>query len=214
MFIEDLQYENQELRRKELILQSIPDLIVVFDSSGYISFASPSVSTFIDYKSDELEETCFWDVLTQESKQMVKSAFMDALSVNRDNNVDSTPLCRGDSITIKFSGKKTDEEDEKDCDNSTNSNNKSFLLKGVIHFTGELPECVCSIRSEDAAAATHVAKEVNNISRSNTALSSNGSIAEEAIQQQRRIEVGVTMSTECDALSSEVSDFDSDRDIS
>ena len=107
-----------------------------------------------------------------------------------------------------------DEEDEEDCDTSTNSNNKSFLLKGVIHFTGELPECVCSIRSEDAAAATRIAKEVNNISRSNTALSSNGSIAEEAIQQQRRIEVGVTMSTECDALSSEVSDFDSDRDIS
>ena len=66
MFIEDLQYENQELRRKELILQSIPDLIVVFDSSGYISFASPSLSTFIDYKSDELEETCFWDVFTRE----------------------------------------------------------------------------------------------------------------------------------------------------
>jgi PAS domain S-box-containing protein len=216
MFIEELQYENLELRRKEQILQSIPDLIVVFDSSGCISFASPSVSTFINYKSDELEETCFWDVLTQESKRMVKSAFIDALSVNRDNNVDSTPLCRGDSITIKFLGKKTDEEDEEGYDISTNSNKmiQSFSLKGVINFTGELPECVCSIRSEDAAAATHIAKEeeVKNISRSNTALSSYES--EEAIQQQRRIEVDVTMRKECDALSSEVSDFDSDRDIS
>jgi Basic region leucine zipper len=34
LYIEDLKEENDELRRKEQILRSIPDLIVVFDSVG------------------------------------------------------------------------------------------------------------------------------------------------------------------------------------
>merc|ERR1719215_1942360 len=47
-FIEELRSENQELRKKELILRSIPDLIVVFDSAGKIHFTSHSVTKLLN----------------------------------------------------------------------------------------------------------------------------------------------------------------------
>ena len=83
MFIEDLKDENIELRRKEQILRSIPDLIVVFDSSGCISFVSHSVTRFLDYTVEDLENTSFWELITEDSVRLIKSAFMDALAVKR-----------------------------------------------------------------------------------------------------------------------------------
>lgn len=102
MFVEDLKDENMELRRKEMILRSIPDLIVVFDSSGSMSFVSQSATRFLKYTSSELENTSFWDRLTEDSVRLIKSSFMDALAVKRKPDDDTTPLADGKPISVKI----------------------------------------------------------------------------------------------------------------
>ena len=144
MFIEDLKDENIELRRKEQILRSIPDLIVVFDSSGCISFVSHSVTRFLDHTSEELENTSFWDLLNEDSVRLIKSSFMDALAVKRSPEEDSTPLGNGESIMITLVNKDDDSKDGKEKKRP----DLRVSLKGVVHFAGESPECVCSIRPE------------------------------------------------------------------
>jgi PAS domain S-box-containing protein len=150
LLIDDLKDENVELRRKEQILRSIPDLIVVFDSSGCISFISHSVTRFMNFNAEELEDTSFWDRLTEESVRLIKSAFMDALAVKRHSDEDSTPLANGESMTVTLIPKKTKASEE----NARGDNGLGLLvsLKGVVHFGEEYPECVCSIRPEGLAA--------------------------------------------------------------
>lgn len=147
MLIDDLKDENVELRRKEQILRSIPDLIVVFDSSGCISFISHSVERFMGYSVDELEHTSVWNHLTEDSVRQIKSAFMDALAIKRRPEEDSTPLACGESISVTLIPKnrvegKTGGEDDQGL---------LVSLKGVVHFGDEYPECVCSIRPEVSA---------------------------------------------------------------
>ena len=147
MFIDDLRDENQDLRRKEQILQSIPDLIVVFDSSGNMPFVSHSLSRFLNFTNDELQGASFWDILTQDSVRMIKNAFMDALAIKRQSEEDSTPLWGGRSMSVELVDHNIDDEDEI-C-------KLSVSLKGVVHFPGESPECVCSIRPEENRGAQH-----------------------------------------------------------
>ena len=149
LLIDDLKDENVELRRKEQILRSIPDLIVVFDSSGCISFISHAVTRFVNYTAEELEDTSFWDRLTVESVRLIKSAFMDALAVKRHSDEDSTPLANGESMTVTLIPKK-----ENDSDGNAGGDDDQGLLvslKGVVHFGEDYPECVCSIRPEGMA---------------------------------------------------------------
>jgi PAS domain S-box-containing protein len=156
MLIDDLKDENVELRRKEQILRSIPDLIVVFDSSGCISFISHSVERFMGYSVDELEHTSVWNHLTEDSVRQIKSAFMDALSIKRRPEEDSTPLACGESISVtlipknRVEGKMTGGEDDQGL---------LVSLKGVVHFGDEYPECVCSIRPEVSAITKQPVKE-------------------------------------------------------
>lgn len=147
VFMEDLKDENSELRRKEQILRSIPDLIVVFDSSGLISFVSHSVTRFMNYTVEELEETSFWDKLSEESIRLIKSAFMDALAVKRNPDEDCTPLVNGESIPVTLIQKDGDDEGATRGDDDRDRH-LLVSLKGVVHFGGEYPECVCSIRPE------------------------------------------------------------------
>lgn len=189
MFVEDLKDENAELRRKEQILQSIPDLIIVFDSSGRMPFVSHSVTRFMNYTSEELENTSFWDCLTQDSARLVKSAFLDALAVKRPPEEDSTPLWDGESTMVELAPD-TDDED-----------GKLVSLKGVVHFSGDSPECVCSIRSED--------RPNKNASSPNTTSSplsdaSSGVIA--GTNQQRRPDAAAAA-----AIYHRISDVDSDK---
>lgn len=135
MFLEDLKVENQDLRRKAQILQSVPDLIVVFDASGTMPFVSDSITRFLDFTSDELRDTSLWDRLTQESVCLVKNAFMDSLAVKRSEGVDSALLWNGESRKVKL----VDRNEEIEL----------LSLKGVVHFGEAAPECVCSIRRED-----------------------------------------------------------------
>jgi len=138
--IEDLKDENAALRRKELILRSVPDLIVVFDASGLISFVSHSVTRYFAYTVEELEYSSFWALITEESVRSIKSTFMDSLSLKRPPGEDSMPLCGGDTLSIQF----VDKEDG----GGTEKGTVDMLLKGVVHFSPDSVECVCSIRPE------------------------------------------------------------------
>lgn len=132
-FIEELKDENDELRRKEQILRSIPDLIVVFDSAGKLWFVSQSVSRFLNMTAKELEGTSFWDRLCEDSVRLLKAAFMDSLAARNDDS-DSAPLgCGIWELRLV------------DVDGS----HKIVTLNGVVHFSGDRPECVCSIRPRD-----------------------------------------------------------------
>jgi hypothetical protein len=163
----DLKGENAELRRKEQILHSIPDLIVVFDASGRMPFVSRSVTELLDRTVEELEETAFWDHLTADSVQSIKSAFIDALAVKRPPTEDATPLCGGDALTVQFA------KDE--------GGGARVSLKGVVHFAGESPECVCSIRPEDHrrvyASGEHKKASSSNTSTSTLSTASSASLA-------------------------------------
>ena len=128
-FIEELRSENQELRKKELILRSIPDLIVVFDSAGKIHFLSHSVTLLLKFPPGELEGTSFWDRMSEDSVRLLKSAFMDAMAARRPGT-DTAPLVGVTSLKMI----------------DRNGNIILGNMNGVVHFSGDAPECVCSIR--------------------------------------------------------------------
>eukprot|EP00531_Pseudo-nitzschia_arenysensis_P014991 CAMPEP_0116134418 /NCGR_PEP_ID=MMETSP0329-20121206/10633_1 /TAXON_ID=697910 /ORGANISM="Pseudo-nitzschia arenysensis, Strain B593" /LENGTH=677 /DNA_ID=CAMNT_0003629123 /DNA_START=198 /DNA_END=2231 /DNA_ORIENTATION=+ len=130
LFIEELKEENDDLRRKEQILRAIPDLVVVFDSSGRLGFVSESVGRFLDVSPDKLEGTSFWDLICEESVRMLKAAFMDSLAARE---VDSDTATLGSGVwELRLKDK----------------NNKYMIvtLNGVVHFKGDAPECVCCVR--------------------------------------------------------------------
>jgi PAS domain-containing protein len=133
VFMEELKEENDELRRKEQILRAIPDLIVVFDSSGKLGFVSESVSRFFDIAQEDLEGTSFWDRLCDDSVRLLKAAFMDSLAARKLDS-DTAPLGSG-VWELRLVDKK--------------SNYMIVTLNGVVHFTGEAPECVCCIRPRE-----------------------------------------------------------------
>lgn len=132
-FIEELNKENDELRRKEQILRSIPDLVLVFDSAGKLWFVSHSVNHFLKYTPTELEGTSLWDRLCDESVRLLKSAFMDALAA-RTVDSETTPLGSG-VWELRMQDK--------------DGTHKWVVLNGVVHFSGDAPECVCSIRPRE-----------------------------------------------------------------
>jgi PAS domain S-box-containing protein len=144
-YIDELQEENNDLRRKDQILRAIPDLIVVFDSAGKLWFVSESVSMFLGMTVDELEGTSFWDRLCEDSVRLLKAAFMDSLAA-REPKSDTVSLGSGVWELRLF-----------DKDGS----DKIVTLNGVVHFAGYRPECVCSIRpvGNEAAKAKHSSKE-------------------------------------------------------
>ena len=137
-FVEELKDENDELRRKEQILKSIPDLVVVFDSTGKLWFVSHSISRFVTFEAIDLEGKSFWDRLCPESVRLLKAAFMDSLAA-RESHTDTVPL--GDGLwDLRLVDK----------DGSL----ISVTLNGVVHFAGERPECVCCIRPKDGGTSS------------------------------------------------------------
>lgn len=137
-FTEELKEENDDLRRKEQILKSIPDLIFVFDSTGRLWFVSQSVSRFLQFNNDELEGTSVWDRLCEDSVRLLKAAFMDSLAA-RQAGSDTAPLGSG-LWELRLVDK--------------DGSQKVVTLNGVVHFNGDRPECVCSIRPVDDDAET------------------------------------------------------------
>ena len=181
-FIEELKDENDDLRRKEQILKSIPDLVVVFDSTGKLWFVSQSISRFVGYKSHELEGKSFWDRLCPESVRLLKAAFMDSLAA-RESHTDTVPL--GDGLwDLRLADK--------------DGSFVSVTLNGVVHFAGERPECVCCIRPKDTASSIS--------SRSTTSREGGPELAREAVMAAEEDPEGMMPPTRPGML---VSDFSS-----
>lgn len=151
IFVENLKTENVELRRKEQVLRSIPDLVIAFDSGGSISLVSDSAARLFGCAKNELEGTSFWDLLAEDSVQLIKAFFMDALAAKRSSNDDSTPLSNGDSLSVKMMHVGGKEEGEGDC--------FSASLRGAVHHLGESPECVCSIRPDGNGGRTRTSNK-------------------------------------------------------
>lgn len=145
-FIEELKEENDELRRKEQILKSLPDLVVVFDSSGRLGFVSHSVDRLLHFSATELEGTSFWDRLCEDSVRLLKAAFMDSLAT-REAGSDTAPLGTG-VWELRLVDK----------DNSQ----KLVALNGVVHFAGDRPECVCTIRPREKNKSKSSSSSSNN----------------------------------------------------
>lgn len=130
VFIEELKDANDDLRRKEQILSNMPDLVIAFDLGGKILFISNSSQKFLGFSPRELKNTSFWDRLCADSVRLLKAAFMDAL-VARKPGLDMITL--GDGLwEVQLI--------------SRNGESMIVSLNGVVHFEGENPECVCSIR--------------------------------------------------------------------
>jgi len=104
--------------------------VVAFALCGKILFISNSVETFLGFKPDQLENSCFWDRLCDESIRLLKAAFMDAL-VAKKQGVDVTPLGAG-LWEVQLVDK--------------DGTPRLVSLNGVVHFSSDNPECVCSIR--------------------------------------------------------------------
>jgi len=172
LFIEELKDENDGLRRKEQILKSIPDLIVVFDSSGKLWFVSESVSRFLDFSAGELEGSSFWDRLCDDSVRLLKAAFMDSLAARQPDS-DTAALGTG------FWELRLVDKD---------GVQKLVTLNGVVHFAGDRPECVCSIRPKEVRTngTTTTTTTANKVARKETtheAASNSGGSSSEAQQQ-------------------------------
>jgi len=166
-FIEDLRDENAILRRKEQILRSIPDLVVVFDFSGRLLFVSESVGRLLSFKSNELDGSSFWDRLCEESVKLLKAAFMDALAAR---NSDGAGVASSKSKS-KNSKAKAANDDVMDVEPDSvplgsgmwelrlvdkDGSHHLVTLTGVVHFPcdesgNSTPECVCSIRPRETA---------------------------------------------------------------
>ena len=159
-FIEELKEENDGLRRKEQILRSIPDLVVVFDSSGKLWFVSESVSRFLNFNAAELEGTSFWNRLCDDSVRLLKAAFMDSLAA-RQPDAETASLGSGTwelRLVDKDGGRKV------------------VTLHGVVHFAGDRPECVCTIRpSEETGGSKRAENGIHHDAFVSASTSSNGS---------------------------------------
>ncbi|EEC45033.1 predicted protein [Phaeodactylum tricornutum CCAP 1055/1] len=145
-FVEELKEENDDLRRKEQILKSIPDLIVVFDSSGKLLFVSQSASQFLSFSSGELLGTSFWDRICDDSMRLLKAAFMDSLAA-RQLDSETAPLGSG-VWEVRLVDK--------------DGSDSIVTLNGVVHFAGDRPECVCSMRPREKQSSEKNGKANSN----------------------------------------------------
>ena len=180
-FIEELRSENQELRKKELILRSIPDLIVVFDSAGKIHFLSHSVTKLLNFPPGELEGSSFWDRISGDSVRLLKSAFMDALAA-RKPGTDTAPL-EGVSI-LKMVDR--------------HGNIIMGTMNGIVHFSGDAPECVCSIRPVDVTHETK-RRDVSRVNESAATVVSLESGIETAASNEKKSSDGGSVFSESES---------------
>lgn len=108
---------------------------------------------------------------------------MDALAVKRSPEEDSTPLANGASIAVTLVNKQE---------------NLTVTLKGVVHFVGESPECVCSIRPQDGRDANQNMEPASSVVKESSSSSAGVS---------NRQERGATNG----APSHQISDIDSEK---
>eukprot|EP00934_Nitzschia_sp_Nitz4_P001213 Nitzschia sp. Nitz4//scaffold95_size97785//33808//34947//NITZ4_004662-RA/size97785-processed-gene-0.38-mRNA-1//-1//CDS//3329560457//1213//frame0 len=138
-YVEELKVENEQLRKLHQMLEVVPDLILSFDSSGTIRFATKSSMEFLGRSPQELIGSSFWRLLSTHSSKRLKNAFMDSLAQRKEG---SSTLSLGDRVwEVSLKGE--------------DLSSFPLLLRGKIFFqAGSTPECVCSIRHKDCERST------------------------------------------------------------
>ena len=157
IMVEELRAEIRELRRKEMILKSIPDGVVSFDSSGTVLYANAFASGLLGRDPEEEGESCaLWDVVCPASAIGIKSAFMDALAKkDRGHNIS----CEGGGTPSKQDSHSVKAESDVDGDDPVYTlvplsdeplrvkfaSGEEMFLRGTVHFSDSAPHCVCMI---------------------------------------------------------------------
>jgi len=156
MMVEELRAEIRELRRKEMILKSVPDGVVAFDSSGTVLYANAFASGLLGRDPEGEGESCaLWDVVCPASAIGIKSAFMDALAKKDKGHTISGD---GGGAPSKQAGK-TESDGDGDSDDPVYTlvplsdeplrvkfaSGEEMLLRGTVHFSDSAPHCVCMI---------------------------------------------------------------------
>ena len=155
--VEDIVNEQPELRRQVKILESIPDLIVAFESSGRVFFASHSLLDFLGLsKANEIEDTLFWERLTPQSAGVIREEVTAALKhATEAEEEECTPIAEGRSVQVDLVVK----------DGQGRLITILVSLKGMVHTNEGVSDCVCSIRLiADTAEVKHVCSAVSSLS--------------------------------------------------
>lgn len=116
--LKDLIKTNDELRHHVQILDSIPDIVVVFDLNGNIKFTN----------SEAIAASSFWEMTTPDSKAFIQTAITNAL-VEESQDDGSWPLFNGRSVSCKFVRQ-----------------TRSVSLKGNVFLNEENVECIMTMR--------------------------------------------------------------------
>ena len=66
--VQEMTVMNQHLKRQALILALIPDMVVVLNESGYITFCSAQVENVLQHKPDSLERVLMENLLVPSSR--------------------------------------------------------------------------------------------------------------------------------------------------
>lgn len=128
--------ENAALKHQVQILESLPDLIVGFDLSGRIFFASQSVLDFLGLtQAKDIEGTSFWELVTFESRVLIRRELDAALAAQKVQGGDAVPLASRRSLMVYVVIKKEGREET-----------HQVSLKGMVHMNEGDPNCICSIR--------------------------------------------------------------------
>mmetsp|Transcript_19357 Transcript_19357/g.45327 ORF Transcript_19357/g.45327 Transcript_19357/m.45327 type:complete len:513 (+) Transcript_19357:94-1632(+) len=156
MMVEELRTEIRELRSKEMILKSIPDGVVSFDSSGTVLYANAFASGLLGRDPEGGESCALWDVVCPASAIGIKSAFMDALAKKDRGHHISGEGGGAPSKQESHSGKTESDGDSDDpvytlvplSDEPLRvkfASGEEMFLKGTVHFSDSAPHCVCMI---------------------------------------------------------------------
>lgn len=82
--IDQLMYENAQLRRLELILSYLPDPIIVVSPTGVITFCNAQVERVFKHKVSELVGANIEDVMIPKSRGVIKKLIRDMLVAEQE----------------------------------------------------------------------------------------------------------------------------------
>jgi PAS domain S-box-containing protein len=120
--VEEMTALNARLRRQALILSLLPDLVIVIDTEGTITFCSAQVERVLQHSIDDLVGAPLTDIIDPGSRDRLSALIQGLVASSRRNELETTgksgaledaqhPATRSDKKQEKKSKLKNDEED-------------------------------------------------------------------------------------------------------